>query len=108
LLPFVDLADALHLPSAEAVTADHDFETVAGFIIALLGRLPQVGDTVHWEHYTFEVVDMDGNRIDKLIVHPPSVTAGAQTEGILATSAVSPKPEMPPTAHDEPTKDGDA
>jgi putative hemolysin len=101
LLPFVDVADALNLPSAEAVSAEHDFETVAGFVIALLGRLPQVGDTVQWEHYTFEVVDMDGNRLDKMIVHPPKVTAGAQTEGILANSAVSPAPEMPHASEDE-------
>src|SRR4029078_6916503 len=72
LLPFVDLAQQLHLPSPEAVMNEHDFEPVAGFVIALLGRVPSLGNSVEWEHYRFEVVDMDGKRIDKLLVRPPT------------------------------------
>jgi putative hemolysin len=93
LLPFIDLAQQLHFPSPEAVMDEHDFETVAGFVIALLGRIPIVGDAVQWEHYRFEVVDMDAKRIDKLLVCPPTTEAEAQTEGILANRAVSPAPE---------------
>ena len=96
LLPFVDLAQQLNLPSPEAILDERDFETVAGFVIALLGRIPSVGNTVGWENYRFEVVDMDGKRIDKLLVRPPTVNTGAQTEGILAHQAVSPAPETPP------------
>ena len=73
----------------------HDFETVAGFVIALLGRMPVVGDTVQWEQYTFEVLDMDGNRIDKVLVHPPRTEDSTQTEGILAQDAVTPSPRPP-------------
>jgi putative hemolysin len=90
LLPFVDLQARLRLPNAEAVQEMHDFETVAGFVIALLGRMPVVGDTVEWEHYRFEVVDLDGHRIDKILLRPPIVRAGDQTEGILAQDAVRP------------------
>ena len=97
LLPFVDLAQQLRFPSPEAVMEEYDFETVAGFVIALLGRIPSVGNRVEWEHYRFEVVDMDGKRIDKLLVRPPTTEADAQTEGILANRAVSPAPE---TSHD--------
>jgi putative hemolysin len=97
LLPFIDLAQQLRFPSTEAIMEEHDFETVAGFVIALLGRIPSVGNHVEWEHYRFEVVDMDGKRIDKLLVRPPTVEAGAQTEGILANQAVSPVPQ---TSHD--------
>ena len=74
---------------------EHDFETVAGFMIALLGHIPVAGSSVEWEHYSFEVLDMDGKRVDKLLVSPPTVDAGAQTEGILAQQAVSPAPETP-------------
>jgi putative hemolysin len=102
LLPFVDLAQQLHLPNPEAVKAEHDFETVAGFVIALLGRLPSVGNSVEWEQYRFEVVDMDGKRIDKVLVCPPIVDAGAQTEGILANQALSPMPEPPRDAAKSP------
>jgi len=92
LLPFVDLQEQLHLPNADALRAMHDFETVAGFVIALLGRMPVVGDTVEWEHYGFEVVDLDGHRIDKILLRPPIAQAGEQTEGILAQDAVTPAP----------------
>jgi putative hemolysin len=92
LLPFLDLAEALHFPSPEAIMHEHDFETVAGFVIALLGRIPSVGSSVEWEHWHFEVVDMDGKRIDKVLVSQPAIDAGSQTEGILASQAVSPAP----------------
>jgi len=101
LLPFIDLAQQLNFPSPEAVMDEHDFETVAGFVIALLGRIPVVGDTVQWEHYRFEVGDMDGKRIDKLLVRSPTADAEAQTEGILAHQAVSPAPEMPPDSSED-------
>jgi len=72
---------------------EHDFETVAGFMIALLGHIPVAGSSVEWEHYSFEVLDMDGKRVDKLLVRPQAVDAGTQTEGILAQQALSPTPE---------------
>ncbi len=40
----------------------------AGFVLARLGRLPQAGDHVVWQGYRFEVVDMDGRRVDKVLV----------------------------------------
>lgn len=45
-----------------------DFETVAGFIIHRLGRLPSVGEIVERDDVVFEVVDLDGRRIDKVHV----------------------------------------
>jgi putative hemolysin len=92
LLPFVDLQERLRLPSVASITSPHDFETVAGFVLALLGRMAAVGDVVRWEGYTLEVVDMDGHRIDKILLRPPQVGAGKQTEGILAQNAVTPAP----------------
>jgi len=37
-------------------------------VITQLGRIPRAGDAFSWSGYRFEVVDMDGNRIDKVIV----------------------------------------
>ncbi|MDR3450251.1 MAG: hemolysin family protein [Alphaproteobacteria bacterium] len=48
-----------------------DFETMAGFMINHLGRIPAAGDNFFWEAARFEVVDMDGRRVDKVIVTPP-------------------------------------
>lgn len=45
-----------------------DFHTAAGFVVSRLGHLPDVGEQFSWEGWRFEVVDMDGHRIDKLLV----------------------------------------
>jgi putative hemolysin len=45
-----------------------DYHTVAGFVLARLGRIPKAGDTLTWRDLRIEVVDMDGRRIDKLLV----------------------------------------
>jgi putative hemolysin len=37
-------------------------------VMLLLGRLPGTGDSVDWEGWRFEVVDLDGKRVDKLLV----------------------------------------
>ncbi|MBD3887081.1 HlyC/CorC family transporter [Phormidium tenue FACHB-886] len=44
------------------------FHTLAGFAITFLGRIPISGDYFEWDRWRFEVVDMDGNRIDKILV----------------------------------------
>lgn len=44
------------------------FHTIAGFALAQLGHLPRVGERFTCEDWTFEIVDMDGRRIDKLLV----------------------------------------
>jgi putative hemolysin len=44
------------------------FQTVAGLVLALLGRLPTESDRLEWEGLVLEVVDLDGRRIDKLLV----------------------------------------
>nr|MCU0813646.1 hypothetical protein [Burkholderiaceae bacterium] len=46
------------------------YNTLAGMIMLLLGRLPQVTDHVEWQGWRFEVVDMDGKRVDKVLVSP--------------------------------------
>jgi putative hemolysin len=58
------LLDVSVLPDEET----YRYETLAGFVISLLGRMPAVGDVVEWEHWRFEVVDMDGLRIDKVLM----------------------------------------
>lgn len=45
-------------------------ETVAGMVLDGLQQIPKVGDRFKAQGYTFEVVDMDGNRIDMLLVTP--------------------------------------
>ncbi len=50
------------------VPRDADYQTVAGFILAEMNRLPNVGESFEKGHWRFEVVDLDGRRIDKILV----------------------------------------
>jgi putative hemolysin len=49
---------------------EHEFDTLAGFILHQLERIPKVGDKMEWKGFQFEIVDMDGHRIDKVLVKP--------------------------------------
>ncbi|HEU4601162.1 MAG TPA: hemolysin family protein [Steroidobacteraceae bacterium] len=44
------------------------YHTVAGFVLARLGRIPKAGDTLTWRDVRIEIVDMDGVRIDKILL----------------------------------------
>jgi len=66
LIPVPELKDRLEIKSLP----DEDrgrYNTLAGMVMLLLGRLPQTTDNVEWEGWRFEVVDMDGKRIDKIL-----------------------------------------
>jgi putative hemolysin len=62
-----DLADKLGI-KLDAVP--RDYSTVSGIVLAELERIPATGDTLRWRGLLIEVVDMDGRRIDKLLVRP--------------------------------------
>ena len=47
---------------------ENDYETLAGFVMTSLGRIPQTADRFEWEGLRFEVVDMDARRVDKVLV----------------------------------------
>jgi putative hemolysin len=63
------------LPREEAA----DYQTVGGMVMATLGRVPSSGDRFEWEGYSFEVVDMDGRRVDKVLVTPTRATPAKET-----------------------------
>ncbi len=44
------------------------YQTLGGFVITHLGRIPSATDNFEWQHLRFEVMDMDGNRVDKVLV----------------------------------------
>lgn len=44
------------------------FHTIGGFVMRRLDRVPLVGDVFTWKKFRFEVIDMDGNRVDKVLV----------------------------------------
>ena len=66
IIPVPELKDTLTL---EAVPEEDKgrYNTLSGMIMLLMGRIPGAGETVDWESWRFEVVDMDGKRIDKVL-----------------------------------------
>jgi putative hemolysin len=67
LIPVPELKDRLELKALPEEDRGR-YNTLAGMIMLLLGRLPRTADRVEWEGWGFEVVDMDGKRIDKVLV----------------------------------------
>lgn len=67
LIPVPELKDRLEIKELP----DEDrgrYNTLAGMIMLLLGRLPSTADAVIWDGWRFEVVDLDGKRVDKVLV----------------------------------------
>lgn len=93
LMPFNDLRQRAGLPEADDLRREYEFETLAGFLLALLGHIPAVGERVEWRGYILEVVDMDERRIDRVMIQPPALQPDAQTEGVLSLGAVLPPPQ---------------
>jgi putative hemolysin len=69
LIPVPELKDRLELKTLPEEDRGR-YNTLAGMIMLLLGRLPHTTDHVEWDGWRFEVVDMDGKRIDKVLVAP--------------------------------------
>jgi len=45
-----------------------DYSTVAGFVLSNINKIPQIGDKFEYKHYLIEIVDIDGNRVDKILI----------------------------------------
>ncbi len=60
--------EAFHTLQLTDSLEDRDYHTLAGFVLHQLGRIPAAGDSFEWEGWRFEIVDMDGMRIDKLLL----------------------------------------
>jgi putative hemolysin len=76
--------DAERLLEQSDMRGDEDFETLAGFVLARLARIPQIGDHFEWDGLRFEIVDMDGRRIDRILVTSLTPTRGAAVAGELS------------------------
>ena len=69
LIPVPELKDRLNVKELPEEDRGR-YNTLAGMVMLLLGRLPQTADTVDWDGWRFEVVDLDGKRVDKVLVSP--------------------------------------
>jgi putative hemolysin len=62
--------------------AENHYQTLGGFVMTFLGRIPSAGDHFEWENLRIEIVDMDGLRVDKVLVTPDTLSS---LEGSLDT-----------------------
>lgn len=53
---------------ADVLPEEDRYNTLAGFVFFELGKIPTTGDSFVWGNFQFEIVDMDGNRVDKVLV----------------------------------------
>jgi putative hemolysin len=71
-----DLLEKENLPKEET----RYYHTLGGFIVTYLGHIPQAGDYFEWEGLRFEVMDMDGTRVDKVLVMAIPIQATSSPE----------------------------
>jgi putative hemolysin len=65
------VSEMIHLLDLKAAPEDaEDYNTLGGFVMARLGHIPAVGERFAWADLRFEVMDMDGHRVDKVLVTP--------------------------------------
>jgi putative hemolysin len=67
-IPFYNFLTRFHKTEWMNDDGEQDFDTLAGFILHHLERIPAAGDKMSWRGFKFEIMDMDGHRIDKLLV----------------------------------------
>ncbi|NLO72963.1 MAG: HlyC/CorC family transporter [candidate division WS1 bacterium] len=70
MLPVDELEDLLGLAPLPEEERGR-YHTLGGFVMAQMGRIPQAGDYFDWGGWRFEVMDMDGHRVDKVLATPP-------------------------------------
>lgn len=68
-MPCEAARDLLFLPDLPGES--ENFETIGGFVLGRLGHLPSPGEFFEWQGWRFEIVDMDRQRIDKILIRPP-------------------------------------
>jgi len=77
MLPVDDFKEIFNL---RTMPHESEYETLSGFMMMSLGRVPQATDKFEWNNLTFEIMDMDGHRVDKVLVTTLPSRAAGNTE----------------------------
>jgi putative hemolysin len=89
LIPIVEFKDRLGIKAVPEEEKGR-YHTLSGMVMWLLGRLPNTGDIATWENWRFEVIDLDGKRIDKVLA---SQLPAPVPEGAVEDEPRTPSPE---------------
>ncbi|CAG9175449.1 hemolysin family protein [Cupriavidus pinatubonensis] len=79
LIPIPELKDRIGLRQVPEEEKER-YHTLSGMLLLLLGRLPQTADSVQWGDWRFEILDMDGKRIDKVLASRVAPSEGPEDE----------------------------
>ena len=74
---FKDILEIKHIPGEEK----GNYHTLGGFVVLHLGHIPSAADHFEWQGMRFEVMDMDGNRVDKVLVAPIQPANTSDSDG---------------------------
>lgn len=78
MLPIDEFFDVFEIKNFHRDTRSN-YHTVGGFVVTHLGRIPTASDSFEWRGFRFEVMDMDGNRVDKVLVELVNNQQGIST-----------------------------
>ncbi len=88
LTTYGDAQRRIGLPAKDSLEGLADFDTVAGLVLSVLGHIPTEGQQLNIAGWAIEVIDMDGVRIDKILLQKHGFDGQAQSEAILAMGAM--------------------
>lgn len=86
-IPILEMKDRLSLKSVPDEEKG-SYTVLAGMLMYMMGKIPREGDHVVWEGWKFEVMDMDGNKIDKVLVERIDTSAPDQENAASAQSEI--------------------
>jgi putative hemolysin len=82
-LPVHEVRDVLEIDDPLPGEENGDYETLGGFLMSRLERIPDVGDTTDWSGHRFEVVDMDGRRVDRVLVTTNTARSATNSDSAI-------------------------
>lgn len=90
LIPIPELKDRLNL---KAVPEEHKgrYNTLSGMMMWLIGSVPRTCDVAEWEGWRLEVIDLDGNRVDKVLASRLDDQENGLTSGSTSSNCVNPQ-----------------
>jgi putative hemolysin len=94
LMPVDEFRDMVELRDQLPGEEENLYQTLAGFIMTHQGHIPRTGEHFEWRHFYFEVVDMDGNRVDKVLVRrleTPAAPGDKRTTGETVPAKSTPE-----------------
>jgi putative hemolysin len=80
MLPIDELQEALDLPDLHLKDRG-GYRSLGGFMMTRLGRVPTIGDRVDWAGLRFEILDMNGKRVDRVLVQTTGAPAAPTADG---------------------------